>query len=70
MKFRCHQALLEVENNNTAFTSEYTQGELINIPIAHGEGNYYCDEETLAELEANNQIVFRYEAGDESERIS
>jgi phosphoribosylformylglycinamidine synthase subunit PurQ / glutaminase len=63
MKFRCHQALLEVVNNNTAFTSQYTQGELINIPIAHGEGNYFCDEETLAQLKANNQIVFRYEAG-------
>ena len=52
MKFRCHQALLEVVNNNTAFTSQYTQGELINIPIAHGEGNYYCDEETLAATES------------------
>ena len=36
---------------------------MINIPIAHGEGNYYCDEATLAELEANNQIVFRYASG-------
>lgn len=63
LKFRCHAANLQVENTNTAFTSEYKQGELINIPIAHGEGNYYCDDATLAELKANNQIVFRYEAG-------
>ncbi|WP_010497636.1 phosphoribosylformylglycinamidine synthase subunit PurQ [Paenibacillus elgii] len=63
LKFRCHAAMLQVENTNTPFTSDYTKGELINIPIAHGEGNYYCDEATLAELKANNQIVFRYEAG-------
>ncbi|MFH5186458.1 phosphoribosylformylglycinamidine synthase subunit PurQ [Paenibacillus sp. TAB 01] len=63
LKFRCHAAMLQVENTNTPFTSEYNQGELINIPIAHGEGNYYCDDATLAELKANNQIVFRYEAG-------
>ncbi|GLI10015.1 phosphoribosylformylglycinamidine synthase subunit PurQ [Paenibacillus tyrfis] len=63
LKFRCHAAMLQVENTNTPFTSDYTKGELINIPIAHGEGNYYCDEATLTELKANNQIVFRYEAG-------
>jgi len=63
LKFRCHQSQLEVVNNNNPFTSEYKQGEIINIPIAHGEGNYFCDDETLAELQANNQIIFRY-AGD------
>ncbi|OXM86432.1 phosphoribosylformylglycinamidine synthase subunit PurQ [Paenibacillus rigui] len=63
LKFRCHAAMLQVENTGTPFTAEYKQGELINIPIAHGEGNYYCDDATLAELKANNQIVFRYEAG-------
>ncbi|WP_270168368.1 phosphoribosylformylglycinamidine synthase subunit PurQ [Paenibacillus sp. SYP-B4298] len=63
MKFRCHSALLEVVNSDTAFTNQYEAGEIIDIPIAHGEGNYYCDEATLAELKANNQIVFRYKAG-------
>jgi phosphoribosylformylglycinamidine synthase I len=63
LKFRCHQTPLEVVNSNTAFTNQYSQGEIINIPIAHGEGNYFCDDATLAELKANNQIVFRY-AGD------
>ena len=63
LKFRCHQTSLEVANNRTAFTNQYSQGEMINIPIAHGEGNYYCDDATLAELKANDQIVFRY-AGD------
>ncbi len=60
LKFRCHPADLRVENAATPFTREYEAGEIIDIPIAHGEGNYYCDEATLAELKANNQIVFRY----------
>lgn len=47
-------------NNQTPFTSEYQQDERITIPVAHGEGNYYCDDQTYQELEANNQIVFRY----------
>lgn len=63
LKFRCHSTLLEVVNNNTAFTNQYNEGEIIDIPIAHGEGNYYCDDETLAKLQSNNQIVFRYKAG-------
>ncbi|TDF95539.1 phosphoribosylformylglycinamidine synthase subunit PurQ [Paenibacillus piri] len=63
LKFRCHAAMLQVENAATPFTADYKQGELINIPIAHGEGNYYCDDATLAELQTNKQIVFRYEAG-------
>jgi phosphoribosylformylglycinamidine synthase len=60
LKFRCHSTLLRVENNQTPFTVDYEQGEVIDIPIAHGEGNYYCDEDTLANLRANQQIVFRY----------
>lgn len=43
------------------FTNQYTQGQEIRIPIAHGEGNYYCDDETYEKLKANNQIVFTYE---------
>ncbi|SEU27283.1 phosphoribosylformylglycinamidine synthase subunit PurQ [Paenibacillus sp. NFR01] len=60
MKFRCHDTVLKVVNNTTPFTIDYAEGEEIVIPIAHGEGNYYCDEETLAELQKNNQIVFTY----------
>jgi phosphoribosylformylglycinamidine synthase I len=60
LKFRCHSTMLRVENNQTPFTVDYAAGELIDIPIAHGEGNYYCDADTLAELQANGQIVFRY----------
>ncbi|GGE80018.1 phosphoribosylformylglycinamidine synthase subunit PurQ [Priestia taiwanensis] len=60
LKFMCKTEELMVANNNTMFTSLYEQGEVIRIPIAHGEGNYYCDEETLARLEENKQIAFRY----------
>ncbi|MCT6923949.1 MULTISPECIES: phosphoribosylformylglycinamidine synthase subunit PurQ [Bacillales] len=60
LKFMCRTVQLKVENNNTLFTNEYEANEVINIPIAHGEGNYYCDEETLAKLKANNQIAFTY----------
>ncbi|MGN4127532.1 phosphoribosylformylglycinamidine synthase subunit PurQ [Lysinibacillus sphaericus] len=60
LKFMCRTIQLKVENNNTLFTNQYEQGQVINIPIAHGEGNYYCDEETLQKLQDNNQIVFTY----------
>lgn len=61
LSFICKQVELRVENNQTMFSSEYTTGQTISIPIAHGEGNYYCDEETLAKLQENNQIVFTYQ---------
>jgi phosphoribosylformylglycinamidine synthase subunit PurQ / glutaminase len=60
LKFICRPVKLRVENNETMFTSAYEKGEIITIPIAHGEGNYYCDEETLKKLIENRQIVFRY----------
>ncbi|WP_374721482.1 phosphoribosylformylglycinamidine synthase subunit PurQ [Peribacillus tepidiphilus] len=60
LKFICRNVELKVENNETMFTGAYEKGEVITIPIAHGEGNYYCDEETLAELKDHNQIVFTY----------
>ena len=58
LKFICRDVQLKVENNETMFTTGYEKDEIITVPIAHGEGNYYCDEETLAELKENNQIVF------------
>jgi phosphoribosylformylglycinamidine synthase I len=60
LKFMCRTVDLQVVNNETRFTSTYKKDEVIQIPIAHGEGNYYCDEETLASLKANKQIVFTY----------
>ena len=60
LKFMCRTVGLKVENIDTLFTNQYEAGQIINIPIAHGEGNYFCDDKTLAELKANNQIVFTY----------
>lgn len=60
LDFICQPQQLVVENNQTIFSHLYADNETISLPIAHAEGNYYCDEETLAELEANKQIVFRY----------
>ena len=60
LKFVCKNVQLKVMNNNTMFTNCYSKGEIIQIPIAHGEGNYYCDSETLHQLKQNNQIVFTY----------
>lgn len=61
LKFICRSVDLKVENTNTPFTHNYKQGEQITLPIAHADGSYFADEETLAKLEDNNQVVFRYE---------
>jgi len=61
LKFICSQTQLKVVNNQTMFSNVYQPNEVITVPIAHGEGNYYCDEETLEKLKKNNQIVFTYE---------
>jgi len=58
LKFICKWVNLKVENNKTAFTNKLKVGDVIDIPIAHGEGRYYTDD--LKELEENDQIVFRY----------
>lgn len=60
-KFVCRDQQLVVANNQTPFSSLYKTGAVITLPIAHGDGNYYCDAETLKTLEENDQIVFRYQ---------
>lgn len=60
LQFICKQQQLTITQKATAFTSAYGNKATITLPIAHGEGNYYCDAATLADLEANNQIVFTY----------
>jgi phosphoribosylformylglycinamidine synthase len=60
LQFICKTVSLKVENNKSIFTGKYDIKEDINIPIAHGEGNYYCDENTLSDLISNNQILFSY----------
>lgn len=60
MKFICENVHLNVVNNQTTITNSLEQGSVLQVPIAHGEGRYYCDQEVLNELESNNQIVFKY----------
>ncbi len=59
-RFLCRHVFIRVENNQTPFTMAYEHGQVLTIPIAHGEGRYYAHPEILHELEANGQIVFRY----------
>ena len=60
LKFVCKTVTLKVENNKSIFTGEYDIKEEIRIPVAHGEGNYFCDDNTLTDLISNNQIIFTY----------
>jgi len=59
-KYRCEYVHVRVEQTDTPFTALCTPGQVLKIPIAHGEGNYHADPETLAALEANRQVIFRY----------
>jgi phosphoribosylformylglycinamidine synthase len=63
-QFSCKNVYLRVENNQTMFSHLCTRDSVLQLPIAHSEGNYFCDGETLSELKAYNQIVFRYCQGD------
>ncbi len=60
MKFLSRFVSIKVENNGTPFTKRFQKGAIVTCPIAHGEGNYFCDSETLSSLEGNGQVVFRY----------
>ncbi|MFO1132713.1 MAG: phosphoribosylformylglycinamidine synthase subunit PurQ [Hyphomicrobiales bacterium] len=60
LRFVCRQVKLKVENNQTFFTNKVAKGTVVSCPVAHGEGNYICDPETLRKLEAENRVVFRY----------
>lgn len=60
LQFICEDRFIRVENNQTMYTSLYTKNQVLRIPIAHAEGNYYADPETIAALEAENRVVFRY----------
>ena len=60
LKFVCRQVYLRTETTATPFTSRLEKGEVLKVPIAHGDGNYYADEPTLKKLQDNDQVVFRY----------
>jgi phosphoribosylformylglycinamidine synthase subunit PurQ / glutaminase len=60
LRFLCRQVHIRVERTDTPFTSAAQTGQVLEIPIAHMDGNYFCEPATLAELDRNNQIIFRY----------
>jgi phosphoribosylformylglycinamidine synthase len=64
LRFICRHVHIRVEETDTPFTCAARPGQILKIPIAHSDGNYACDEATLAELERNRQILFRYTTPD------
>ena len=63
LKFVCREVKLEVANAETAFTRGYAPGQIIRCPVAHHDGNYFADPDTLARIEGGGQVVFRYAEG-------
>ncbi|GIL00816.1 MAG: phosphoribosylformylglycinamidine synthase subunit PurQ [Alphaproteobacteria bacterium] len=63
LRFVCRQVRLVVENAGTAFTRHYEKGQVLRCPVAHHDGNYFADAETLRRIEGNGQVVFRYALG-------
>jgi phosphoribosylformylglycinamidine synthase subunit PurQ / glutaminase len=60
LKFICKDVYLRTETNNSVFTKNYTSGQILRIPVANHDGNYFSDDETLKSLRDNDQIAFRY----------
>jgi phosphoribosylformylglycinamidine synthase len=60
VKFHCEHVLIKVEQTDTPFTLACRSGQVLRIPIAHGEGNYYAEPDVIARLENNRQVIFRY----------
>ena len=60
IKFNCKNVFLTPGTKNSQVTNKLADNQVIEVPIAHGEGRFYCDDTTLAEIEANNQVIFRY----------
>ena len=60
LKFICEHVNIRVESTDAPFTNRCQRGQVLSVPIAHGDGNYFCDAETLGELQRENRIIFRY----------
>jgi phosphoribosylformylglycinamidine synthase subunit PurQ / glutaminase len=60
LKFVCRDVFLKIEQNKCAFSRKYDMGQIVRIPVAHHDGNYFADDATLDALEADNRIAFRY----------
>ncbi|MFZ0878948.1 MAG: phosphoribosylformylglycinamidine synthase subunit PurQ [Candidatus Acidiferrales bacterium] len=67
LRFLCRQVYIRVESTDTPFTCAAERGQILKIPIAHMDGNYFCDDATLSELEQNGQVIFRYTTPDSSD---
>jgi phosphoribosylformylglycinamidine synthase I len=72
LKFVCRDVGLRVETSNSPFTRAYNAGQLLRVPIAHGDGNYFADNDTVKRLEDDDRIAFRYHAynGEDEERAN
>lgn len=64
LKFRCEHVNIRVEQTDTPFTAACKKGQVLRVPIAHGEGNYFAAPDVIAQLEANRQVIFRYTTPD------
>ena len=64
LRFICRDVYLRVERSDTPFTRGYNAGQVIRVPVAHGEGNYIADGETIARLEGEGRVLFRYSSPD------
>jgi phosphoribosylformylglycinamidine synthase subunit PurQ / glutaminase len=64
LKFICKEVFLRIERSDTPFTRQYNAGDVIRVPVAHGEGNYIADADTIARLEDEGRVLFRYTAPD------
>jgi phosphoribosylformylglycinamidine synthase len=67
LRYICRHVHIRVEQTNTPFTGAANKGQILKVPIAHNDGNYNCDEATLAGLEKNGQVIFRYTTADGSD---
>src|SRR5467141_1869851 len=67
LRYICRHVYIRVEQTNTPFTNAASQGQILKIPIAHSDGNYNCADATLAQLEKNRQVIFRYTTPDGSD---
>ncbi|WP_196258767.1 phosphoribosylformylglycinamidine synthase subunit PurQ [Pelagibacterium limicola] len=63
LKFVCREVKLKIANADTAFTGRYSDGQVIRCPVAHHDGNYFAETDTLKSIEDNGQVVFRYAEG-------
>jgi phosphoribosylformylglycinamidine synthase len=67
LRYICRHVHIRVEQTDTSFTNAAQAGQILRIPIAHNDGNYTADEATLADLEKNRQVIFRYTTPDGSD---